>query len=247
MKVAFYCVLYLTYEIVEANISGEDNCGFSEAWLEQLTIRREIQKSGFHRELVTEVLCSTEISSDLRVLLVQRLPSGVYIDRYQLVSQRSEAALQVLLDTELDLEAPAYSSADFTTFLFPSWDLDGGGVLRLLAMVQIHARYQRPSSSGERWQRVDIEAPRLLLRADSCKQPPLLPPYRLVESPCTAHNLSMCTWLEVPPRQVQKTLSLHVPVGDHSLVVPVCTGTLLATLLCFGAVASAVCKHGLRR
>lgn len=28
---------------------GEDDCGFSEAWLEKLTIWREIQKSGFHR------------------------------------------------------------------------------------------------------------------------------------------------------------------------------------------------------
>ncbi|KAL4631054.1 phosphatidylinositol-glycan biosynthesis class X protein [Arapaima gigas] len=239
-NVVFFCFICLSLWYHGEVYSG--GCGFSEDWLMQVTVSAEIQKSGFHRELVLSVHCAADVPDDLQALLLQRLPGGIYIDSYQLSSLQQDRGLQVLLDSEIDLEAPAYSSSGFPAFVFPTRDV--GDTNRLWAKVPIHGRYQRPSGSGQKWEQVYIEAPQLLLRFDLCKELQPLPPHKLVEAPCSALNISMCIWLKIHHWQDQQAMRIEIPVGHQHLMVPVCAGTLLVTLLCFGLIARAVLAHG---
>lgn len=68
---------------------------------------------------------------------------------------------QVLLDSALDLEAPAHVSSAFSALVFLSPPEP------LQAAVPVHGRYHKASSSGG-WERVVIEPPRLLLRSEHC-------------------------------------------------------------------------------
>ncbi|KAG7487426.1 hypothetical protein MATL_G00023240 [Megalops atlanticus] len=220
----------------------KDNCGFAEKWLDSVTVSRDLLKRGFHRELKTTVQYGHPSPDGLRALLVQNLPRGVYMDPYQLASLHQDTGLQVLLDAEVDLEAPAYVSHGFSSFVYPT--RDPGSPRRLQAAVPIHGRYHRPSGSGQGWERVEIEPPRLLLRREGCQQLLPTPPHVLVDAPCTFHNLSICRWLEIQLPQGEMGVSLELPVGDQSLVVPVCAGTLLVTLLCCALIAVTVWRHG---
>ncbi|KPP65663.1 phosphatidylinositol-glycan biosynthesis class X protein precursor-like [Scleropages formosus] len=248
MNAALYCSVWLSLRFLGATHSvsaaGDADCGLSEEQIQQVRVRvsREIRKSGFHRELVLSLRCGAAFPDRLWPLLVQHLPAGIYVDPYHLESLRHDGGLQVLLDSEVDLEAPAYASHGFTAFVFPARDLRDTN--SFLATVPIHGRYQRPSGSGRKWEQLLIEAPRLLLRSDPCRKLCPHPPDKLVEAPCTAHNTSTCSWLEIQHWQDQQAVSLELPVGDQSLMVPVCAGTLLVTLLCCGLIARAVWARG---
>ncbi|KAJ8395002.1 hypothetical protein AAFF_G00039530 [Aldrovandia affinis] len=220
----------------------KDYCDLSEQCLESLTVSRDIWKTGFHRELVTTVGCGPRCPEQLQVLVVQNLPRGVYVDPYQLASLQQDTGLQVLLDSEVDLEAPAYESLGFSIFVYPTHDPEN--LRRLQAVVPIHGRYHRPSGSRQGQEQIEIVPPRLLLRADGCQQLLPIAPHVLVDAPCTGHNLSLCKWMEIWLPQDQGHVSLELPVGDQSLVVPVCAGTLLVTLLCCVLIARAIWRHG---
>ncbi|KAI1891371.1 hypothetical protein AGOR_G00143130 [Albula goreensis] len=206
-----FCILIVSLGIFGAIKADDGYCGLSGKWMESLTLSRDILKSGFHRELVTLVECDPSWPEELQVLLVQKLPRGAYGDPYQLASLRQDTGLQVLLDTEVDLEAPAYESSGFSMFVYPTRDAQNPKILQ--TVVPIHGRYHRPSDSGQGWERIEIEPPRLLLRADGCEQ--LLPsgPHVLVDAPCSVHNLSLCKWLEIHLPQDQRHVSLEVPSG----------------------------------
>ncbi|XP_036378694.1 phosphatidylinositol-glycan biosynthesis class X protein [Megalops cyprinoides] len=241
IPVLFYALISAV-GIFGAAHAEKDNCGFSGKWLDSVAVSRDLLKRGFHRELKTTVQYGPLSPDGLQALLVQTLPRGVFMDPYQLASLHQDTGLQVLLDSEVDLEAPAYLSQGFSAFVYATWDPEIPG--RLQAAVPIHGRYRRPSGSGRGWERVEIEPPRMLLRREGCQQLLPTPPHVLVDAPCTFRNLSRCRWLEIQLPQGQMDVSLELPVGNQSLVVSVCAGTLLVTLLCCALITRAVWRHG---
>ncbi|KAG1925501.1 phosphatidylinositol-glycan biosynthesis class X protein [Pimephales promelas] len=101
-----------------------------------------------------------EVDHDVKALLVQKLPSGVYMDEYQLETLRHDTGLEVRLDSKVDLEAPEYLSTGFTALVFLSGKHE--------ATVPVHGRYHRPADSGVERVTVELESPRLLVRSDKC-------------------------------------------------------------------------------
>ncbi|XP_026864225.1 phosphatidylinositol-glycan biosynthesis class X protein [Electrophorus electricus] len=219
-----------------ASQKGSVSCGLASTWLESVVLSINIVKEGFHRELVFEIR-HDHAPCDVQVLLVQGLPSGVYIDQYQLASLREDTGLQVLLDSAVDVEDPAYASSGFSAMVY----LSSPGLLQ--AVVPFHGRYHRPSTSGG-WEQVPISSPRLLLRPEHCKTVTPTPPHKVVEAPCTVHNESLCSWLEIEGLQVLGFVSLEFPVGDFTLAAPVCAGTALVTMLCCAFLLRTIWKHG---
>ncbi|XP_016116523.1 phosphatidylinositol-glycan biosynthesis class X protein-like [Sinocyclocheilus grahami] len=155
----------------------------SDEWLKSVSVSVKISKAGFHRDLQYRVQWSNT-DHEVQALLVQKLPSGVYVDAYQLETLRRDTGLEVLLDSEVDLEAPEYLSSGFTALVFLS------GTHEAVA----HGRYHRPSDSRKPV-KVDMEPPRVLLRSDQCRT--LSPGVRGVgvEAPCTVSNHSICSWM----------------------------------------------------
>ncbi|XP_033894495.1 phosphatidylinositol-glycan biosynthesis class X protein isoform X1 [Acipenser ruthenus] len=216
-------------------------------WLESFTVIRRLINNGFHRELVSHVQCAAAVPEGSQVLLLEKLPQGVYVDPYQLTSAQEHSdtqclCVQVLLASEIDLEAPAYLSSGFSALVYASLDPQCSGCFT--TTLPVHARYHRPAGSGEAEQRVSIESPRLLVRAEESTLPLACPQNKVTEAPCTAQNHSLCVWLEIHYQQELEAVSLQIPVGDQRQVLAVCTGTLSVTLLCCCMILGAVWKHG---
>uniref|UniRef100_A0A8C9XW19 Phosphatidylinositol-glycan biosynthesis class X protein n=1 Tax=Sander lucioperca TaxID=283035 RepID=A0A8C9XW19_SANLU len=208
---------------------NENHCGLLKQWLKSSLVSVEIVKEGFHREVVTTVELSPDVLSDVRVLLVHRWPRGVFVDPYQLASLSDQSDWQILLDSAIDLEVPAHKTVGFVTYVYPSPD---GPTPRLLKVtIPIHGRYHEPSF---------VE---LLLRTEKCTQLNNKEPYTAVVAPCTPDNSSTCQWVKLQHQQERGAMGVQFPVGDGSLVRPVCGGTLLVTVLCCVALSKHMWKH----
>ncbi|XP_051977554.1 phosphatidylinositol-glycan biosynthesis class X protein [Xyrauchen texanus] len=233
-------ILVALFYFIHYGSSQEGDC-FSPKWLDSVLMSMKIAKTGFHRDLQYGVQYGKS-HHNVKALLVQKLPSGVYMDEYQLATLRQDTGLEVLLDSKVDLEAPEYLSSGFTAhiFLAPSSELSR----RLEATVPVHGRYHRPSNSSHRWVKVEIGSPKLLLRSDRCKTPPPSLYYKVVDAPCTFSNLSMCLWLEIQGLKETGPVSLEIPVGDSSLTITVCVVTVLVTLLSCIYLLRTIWKHG---
>ncbi|XP_060797252.1 phosphatidylinositol-glycan biosynthesis class X protein isoform X3 [Neoarius graeffei] len=189
MLVLHFALTVLCAIICGASQKDGVGCEFAASWLESVVMSMKLTKQGFHRDLVYEV--RHEPTSHLfKALLLHTLPNGVYMDQYQLADLREEMGLQVLLDSALDLESPAHVSSTFSALVFL------GPPEPLQAIVPVHGRYHKASSSGG-WERVIIDPPRLLLRSEHCDTVDPGLPHRVVDAPCTIQNQSLCSWLEI--------------------------------------------------
>ncbi|KAI3368329.1 hypothetical protein L3Q82_008036 [Scortum barcoo] len=216
------------------NEKNDNHCGRLKQLLESSSVSVEIIKKGFHREVVTTVELSPDLLSDVIVLLVHRWPRGVYVDPYQLASLSDQSHWQILLDSAIDLEVPAHKTSGFVTYVYPTPD---GPTSRLLKVtIPIHGRYHEPSLDGKTFTSVNIQPPELLLHTEKCTKLNNLEPHPVVDAPCSPDNSNTCPW-------EQGTVALQVPVGDGSLMPPVCGGTLLVTMICCAALSKYMWKH----
>ncbi|XP_026201187.1 phosphatidylinositol-glycan biosynthesis class X protein [Anabas testudineus] len=220
---------------------NESHCGLLKQWLGSASVSVQIGKKGFHRELETTVELSPDVIHEVRVLLIHRCPSGVYVDPYQLASLSHKRDWQILLDSAIDLEVPAHKTSGFVAYVYST--LDGPTPKQLKITIPIHGRYSEPSFDGKTFTSVKIEPPELLLRTDKCMEIDELEPYTVMDAPCTADNSSMCSWVKMHHQQEHGAVILQFPVGDGSLVMPVCGGTLLVTLICCVALCKYMWKH----
>nr|XP_019936608.1 PREDICTED: phosphatidylinositol-glycan biosynthesis class X protein [Paralichthys olivaceus] len=208
--------------------------------LESTSVSVELSKQGFHREVITTVELSPAVLGSVRVLLVYRWPQGVFIDPYQLASLRDQRDWQILIDSAIDLEVPAQKTSGFVSYVFPTPDDPTPRLLKVT--IPIHGRYHEASSVGKTFTSVDIQPPELLLRDDKCLQLKNLEPCTVVDAPCSVDNSSTCAWVKIQQHQ-HGPVSVQIPVGDRSLVMPVCGGTLLVTMICCVVLSKYMWNH----
>ncbi|KAK2906584.1 hypothetical protein Q8A67_005569 [Cirrhinus molitorella] len=228
-----FCLLATALCFINYGNAQEGDC-FPSEWFKSLSMSVKISKAGFHRDLEYSVQWS-KTHHDVQALLVQKLPSGVYMDEYQLETLRRDTGLEVLLDSKVDLEAPEYLSSGFTALVFLSGKHE--------VVVPVHGRYHRPSDSSTRV-KVDIESPRLLLRSDQCLTVSPGVDHVVVDAPCTVSNHSICSWIEILDLKSNGGVSLEIPVGDSSMTVTVCVVTVLTTVLSCFYLLTNIWKHG---
>ncbi|TNN44201.1 Phosphatidylinositol-glycan biosynthesis class X protein [Liparis tanakae] len=233
----FACLSTFHCFIQEDVKKSESHCGLQ--WLESSLVSVELTKTGFHREVVITVELGPAVLSGVRVALVQRWPRGVYVDPYQLASLSEQSNWQILIDSAIDLEVPAHKTEGFVTYVYPALD---GPTPRLKVTIPIHGRYHEPSYDGETFTSVEIQPPELLLRTETCPQLNDVEPHAVVDAPCTHDNSSTCPWVKLQ-QQERGPARVQLPVGDGSLVAPVCGGTLLVTMLCCAALSRHMWEH----
>ncbi|XP_073688925.1 phosphatidylinositol-glycan biosynthesis class X protein isoform X1 [Garra rufa] len=226
------CLLASVWCFINYGNAQEGDC-FPSEWLKSVWMSMKISKAGFHRDLEYSVQWS-KIHHDVQGLLVQKLPSGVYMDEYQLETLRRDTGLEVLLDSKVDLEAPEYLSSGFTALIFLSGKHE--------VVVPVHGRYHRPSDSSKRV-KVDIETPRLLLRSDQCQTLSPGDGHLVVDAPCTVRNQSVCSWIEILDLKDNNGVSVEIPVGDSSMSLMVCVVTVLTAVLSCAYLLANIWKH----
>ncbi|XP_077440403.1 phosphatidylinositol-glycan biosynthesis class X protein [Vanacampus margaritifer] len=221
-------------------VKGENSCATLKQWLQSTAISLEIKNKGFHREVETTVELQPGAFRDVRVLLLHTWPSGVYVDPYQLAFLSDTVDWQILVDSAIDLEVPAHKTSGFVAYVYPAFSEQTPGMLKV--RIPIHGRYHQPSFGGETFESIAIKPPKLLLRTEECSQLDDLEPHMVREAPCNADNTSMCLWIQVQyERPGDETLRL--PVGDGSLVTPVCAVTLAVTMICCLTLSKYIWKH----
>lgn len=204
-------------------------------------ISMELKNTGFHRELVTTVRFNKHGLLH-KALLVYNMPKDIYLDPYQLESMRDQKNWEMLLDSTINLEMPAHKSSGFRTYLYVHLEGSTDGQINLT--IPIHGRYQKPSFKGNDFIAITIPPPDLLLRTvQNCTQLNNLESFSLVDAPCTADNSSTCQWIKLHHKQLPGPVTLRVPVGDASQVIPVCGGTLVLTIISCAALSIIAWTH----
>uniref|UniRef100_A0A3Q3VYP1 Phosphatidylinositol-glycan biosynthesis class X protein n=1 Tax=Mola mola TaxID=94237 RepID=A0A3Q3VYP1_MOLML len=232
--------------LIEDGKVDENHCVRLKELLDSSSVSLEITKKGFHREVVTTVELSLDALSGVRVMLVHRWPRGVYLDPYQLASLSDHSDWQILLDSAIDLEVPAHKTSGFVTYVYPSPLRPTSRLLRVT--LPIHGRYHEPTFDEKRFTSVNIEPPDLLcLNVNLCSFLGVefnnFKPHTVLDAPCSPDNSSTCPWVRVHHQQKQGPVCLQFPVGDGSLVTPVCAGTLLVTMICCVALSKYMWEH----
>jgi len=187
----------------------------------KFSLSRKAKNNGFHRELMSWLVSDQKLPSDgCRVLLVEHLPSGIYVDLYQLAMMEEWGGHQVLADSEINVEKPEFASQPHILYVFNNMQEDHKNGERFNFSIPVHMRYHRPSD-GQDFASVSFPNPDVLLK---CSDHRFAEEWRNVEAPCNSHNSSLCMWKQIPHRKPPE-ITFQVPVGktEHQIAVIVVT------------------------
>ncbi|XP_038069253.1 phosphatidylinositol-glycan biosynthesis class X protein-like isoform X2 [Patiria miniata] len=223
---------------------GEDSCKIVP---KDVQLTRHSSRSGFHRDIHTSVsvlLDQSHHCTSCHLLLIERLPGGLYVDLYQSAAAVDFGGPQILAFEEIDLEKPAYLSAGHTILVYPSSSpqiIPQGRevVVNFTTEMPIHLRYHRPSAEPDAHSaHVSLPSPYALIRCTGASHIGTqttadddadgLPVYK---APCSGTSNTNCLWRLLPqsPRENHE-LHFQVPVGQQSHTLLVTVVTILATI-----------------
>ncbi|XP_072167658.1 phosphatidylinositol-glycan biosynthesis class X protein-like [Diadema setosum] len=209
--------------------------------LSALTMLREIENSGFHRTMVTNISLDVNPGcQECRVMLLQYLPKGLFIDTHQMRSLAEFGGPQVMTFEKIDTEKPAHQSEGHLITVYSPDSYSETDHVTVSLHVPIHVRYHMASRDHQTWQvAVSLPHPHTYLHCKGCTQNSCSGDAKadMLQAPCTASNHSMCSWTPLPhTKESVDTLELHVPIGQDWLSVPV----TIATLVCIMAGSLAI-------
>ncbi|XP_057887626.1 phosphatidylinositol-glycan biosynthesis class X protein isoform X3 [Melospiza georgiana] len=155
------------------------------------SVTQELLKEGFHRDLLVKVELG-EDAGGCAVAAQVHLPSGIYVDPYELATlQQHNLTKAVLSPAAIDVEAPEYLAQAAVLLLFLEPESRCSRCFR--GTVPVHARYHRPArGTHQAW--VPLQSPQVLLccchgqLSAQCWEP------AEVDTPCSSDTNSSCQW-----------------------------------------------------
>ncbi|XP_006884351.1 PREDICTED: phosphatidylinositol-glycan biosynthesis class X protein [Elephantulus edwardii] len=210
----------------------------------EITLRLEALKNGFHRDLIVKVKFGESIENlqTCQLLIKQSIPSGLFVDPYELASLREKNITEAVMVSEnFNIEAPSYLSRESEVLIYARQDSQCIDCFQ--AFVPVHYRYHQPhSEDGETV--IVVNNPDLLMYCD--KELPILKCWAQskVAAPCSLKTEDTCQWNNMMYKSVYKNVILQVPVGLTIHTFLVCFVTLLVTVLCSTLILVAVLKYG---
>ncbi|XP_051481975.1 phosphatidylinositol-glycan biosynthesis class X protein isoform X4 [Apus apus] len=136
----------------------------AEAACRAASVRQELLKEGFHRDLLVKVELGVtgEDAGGCAVAARTRLPPGIYVDPYELESLQGHNLTKAALIPEVvDVEAPEYLAPDLLVVLYLEPDPWCSGCFR--AVLPVHGRYHRPAGEGPEEAWVVLKSPEVLV------------------------------------------------------------------------------------
>ncbi|XP_074860082.1 GPI alpha-1,4-mannosyltransferase I, stabilizing subunit [Carettochelys insculpta] len=242
MEMVFHWKTIFTFSIslllcTARNLSAQATCP-------DITVTQQLLKEGFHRDLLTKVELDlgVEAMGSCTVAIKEHLPTGLYVDPYELASLQQHNLTEALMSPDtVDVESPEYVATELAILIYmkPGPECDHC----FKAMLPVHCRYHRPGEDdGEAF--AILKSPEVLIYCHKSVPSVECWKYSEVEAPCSVRNRHTCHWNNVTYKLVNKEVILQIPVGLKQHGALVCVVTLLTTLLCSSLVLAAVCKHG---
>lgn len=198
-----------------------------------IALKRQAVRDGFHRDLQTTL---TIHKNDLKmlpgvsccVLLVETLPSGLYVDTFQLENQAALGGPKVLTHGTVDIEAPAYLSRSHELFVYTTLPDDTNSSqdsISVSVSLPVHVRYHKPAASADVTHvTLSFVHPQVLLNCSAQES-------KTVLAPCGPENPATCSWTEIHYETEGEYLEMKVPVGREQDVRVVVCCTLVVTVL----------------
>ncbi|XP_028749909.2 LOW QUALITY PROTEIN: phosphatidylinositol-glycan biosynthesis class X protein [Peromyscus leucopus] len=210
----------------------------------EIILRQEFLKDGFHRDLVIKVKFGESIEDlqTCRLLIRHYIPTGLFVDPYELASLRERNVTQAVMVSEnFNIEAPNYLSKESEVLIYARQDAQCIDCFQ--AFLPVHYRYHRPHrKDGDTL--IVVNNPELLMYCD--QEFPVLKCWAQskVAAPCALKSEEVCLWNSMQYKSILKNLTLQVPVGLTIHTTLVCSVTLLITILCSTLILLAVFKYG---
>ncbi|XP_059133008.1 phosphatidylinositol-glycan biosynthesis class X protein [Peromyscus eremicus] len=210
----------------------------------EIILRQEFLKDGFHRDLVIKVKFGESIEDlqTCRLLIRHYIPTGFFVDPYELASLRERNVTEAVMVSEsFNIEAPNYLSKESEVLIYARQDAQCIDCFQ--AFLPVHYRYHRPhKKDGDTL--IVVNNPELLMYCD--QEFPVLKCWAQskVAAPCALKSEEICQWNSMQYKSILKNLTLQVPVGLTIHTTLVCSVTLLITILCSTLILLAVFKYG---
>ncbi|XP_046313802.1 phosphatidylinositol-glycan biosynthesis class X protein [Marmota monax] len=210
----------------------------------EIILRQEVLKDGFHRDLLIKVKFGESIEDlqTCRLLIKHYIPTGLFVDPYELASLRERNITEaVMISENFNIEAPNYLSKESEILIYARQDAQCIDCFQ--AFLPVHYRYHRPHSKDEETF-VIVNNPDLLMYCD--QEFPILRCWAQsqVAAPCALKSKDICQWNNMKYKSIYKNVTLQVPVGLTIHTSLVCSVTLLITILCSTLILVAVFKYG---
>ncbi|CAH1272928.1 PIGX [Branchiostoma lanceolatum] len=201
--------------------------------LSAVQVNRTAQNQGFHRDVVTEVTLPVAMATPpipCRLLLVETVPAGMYVDLHQVTFRTDFGGPQVLALRDIDVEQAAHQSPHHKLLLYsPLQQGPKGFTWRVV--LPVHLRYHRWAGEGEDTSAtVKLEGPDVLMHCEGYR--PVTTPCvesRLFPAPCDAESQEVCLWQLLSGKA--EPLLFQVPLGQQTHAGLVITGTTVAAAL----------------
>ncbi|KAJ7382591.1 hypothetical protein OS493_033948 [Desmophyllum pertusum] len=232
----FLTIIFIVVLSFESCISRDKrSCG-------EVFVQRSQNKSGFHRDLVTnvewDILSSVGDHSNLldcQLLLIEELPSGIFIDVDQIKNAVEFGGPEVLSTETINVELLAHHASSHKIFVFPKIAFDSRlGTINANITIPIHLRYH-PAAEGTKFVSVSLSSPTIVGRCNGINSPAKQCGTTPFKAPCDATQLFSCDW--IPLNSVSKDQSqsnmplvLRVPVGQIEHTWLIIALTVLSTM-----------------
>ncbi|ELW50948.1 Phosphatidylinositol-glycan biosynthesis class X protein [Tupaia chinensis] len=196
---------------------------------------------------------SIEDLQTCRLLIKHYIPTGLFVDPYELASLRERNITEaVMVSEDSNIEAPNYLSKESEVLIYVKQDSQH--IAYFQALLPVHYRYHRPHGKDEETFIV-VSNPDLLMYCDQgflmshstvFSEFPVLKCWAQSEvaAPCDLKTKDICQWNNMKYKSVYKNVTLQVPVGLTVHTSLVCSVTLLITILCSTLILVAVSKYG---
>ncbi|XP_078609714.1 GPI alpha-1,4-mannosyltransferase I, stabilizing subunit-like isoform X1 [Branchiostoma floridae x Branchiostoma japonicum] len=202
--------------------------------LSDVHINRTALNQGFHRDVVTEVTLPVAMATppmSCRLLLVETVPAGMYVDLHQVTFRTDFGGPQVLALNDIDVEQAAHQSSHHRLLLYSPLQQNPKGFTWRVTLP-VHLRYHRwAGDQGEDTSAtVRLERPDVLMHCEGDR--PVTTPCeesRLFPAPCDAESRGVCLWQLLKGKA--EPLLFQVPIGQQSHAVLVITGTTAVAAL----------------
>ncbi|XP_048201716.1 phosphatidylinositol-glycan biosynthesis class X protein-like [Perognathus longimembris pacificus] len=210
----------------------------------EIVLRQEVLKDGFHRDLVIKVKFGESIEDlqTCRLLIKHYIPTGLFVDPYELASLREKNVTEAVVVSEhFNIEAPNYLSRESEILMYARKDVQCIDCFH--SFLPVHYHYHRPhSKDGDTL--IVINNPDLLMYCDQEFLVLKCWAQSKVAAPCAFKSKDICQWNSMKYKSILKNVTLHVPVGLTIQTSLVCSVTLLTTILCSILILLAVFKYG---
>nr|XP_054763153.1 phosphatidylinositol-glycan biosynthesis class X protein-like [Lytechinus pictus] len=158
-----------------------------------------------------------------RFVILEHLPTGMFVDAYQLKNLKGFGAPAVLFLGEIDVEKPEHLSPNHTIAIYtppikPA-NNDNHMISHMTASIDlpVHLRYHAPSSDPEvNHAEVYLPHPELFMYCTGCSLDACSNDTGLMRAPCTAANHSICSWTPLDyTMDTYEELVFRMPVGKE--------------------------------